>query len=77
MSITAFNQLMAIAPSILNINPFEHYDYAFEKISEKFHIVRLENLLFTEIDDNDQLIYAINNIYPLLDLPISSNRSTI
>lgn len=69
MSLRAFQQLMRIAPSIIDSNCYQHYDFAFEHLRDQFFVFQLDNLVFTEIDNDDQLIYALTRIYPKLAFP--------
>ena len=65
ISEVAFTNLLDKADKILESSPQQHYDYAFETIEDKFFILKSEGV-FTEIDDQEQLEYAINYVYPRL-----------
>ncbi len=48
-------------------NPTEHHDWAYFKVDSDFYALT-SNLIFTEIDDDDQLSFAVANIYPKVRL---------
>ncbi len=75
LSARTFRQLLKIADRILNVNGLEHYDFAFEHLPAKFFVLRMDNLVFTEIDDNEQLSYALNCVYPKLTLAPRCGRA--
>jgi 2-aminoethylphosphonate-pyruvate transaminase len=71
MSIRTYNELLAVSDSVLERNYLEHYDFAFQCLQSKFFVLKIDHLLFTEIDDDSQLQYALNVVYPKLDLSYS------
>src|SRR5262249_42589682 len=66
ISLATFQDLLKSAYSELQSDPRQHYDFVFEKLPGKFFVFRINNLLFTEVDDDDQLSFALNRIYPKL-----------
>lgn len=44
------------------------YDYAFESIERHYRVIRYKDYVWSEVDDNEQLNYMINNVYPKLNL---------
>lgn len=42
----------------------EHHDWSFFKVKSVFHALTVQDLIFTEIDDDSQLAFAITNVYP-------------
>jgi 2-aminoethylphosphonate-pyruvate transaminase len=79
MSLTAYKELLDISKDELQKNPFEHYDFVFERLKQKFFVYHLPDFVFTEIDDDEQLNYALSCVYPKLTLPnhISTDRQEI
>jgi 2-aminoethylphosphonate-pyruvate transaminase len=66
ISLAAYQEMLRSADSELQVNPHQNYDFVFEKSPTKFFVFRIHNLLFTEVDDDDQLSFALNYIYPKL-----------
>jgi choline kinase len=66
LSADTFARLIVKSYCILKKNPKEHYDYAYETLGDKFFILNAPGV-FTEIDDQEQLEYAINYVYPRID----------
>lgn len=44
------------------------YDYAFENIGTKYKIVKYSDYLWSEVDDDIQLAYMVNIIFPKLNI---------
>jgi choline kinase len=44
------------------------YDYAFESISSKYHVIKYPDYIWSEADDNQQLVYMVNIVYPKINL---------
>ena len=63
LSESTFSHLNMLADHVLKKSPLQHYDYIYEQLPERFWVLNVEGA-FTEIDDQEQLEYAINYVYP-------------
>ena len=72
MSFSTFERIIAISDDLLSKNPYEHYDFSFEHLSktDPFFVYDASPLIFTEVDDDEQLHYALTAVYPKLTLPL-------
>lgn len=68
LSYPTFKNILQIKENLLSKNPFEHYDFSFEELKDRFFVYDASPLIFTEVDDDEQLNYALTNIYPKLTL---------
>jgi 2-aminoethylphosphonate-pyruvate transaminase len=68
MSLNTYKEFLKVGAETLKTNYLEHYDFIFEHLQSKFFLLNVPNLIFTEIDDDVQLEYALNVIYPKLTL---------
>lgn len=58
-----------IAEKVSSTGTIDHeYDYAFESIDVKYKILKYPDYVWSEADDNQQLQYMVNIVYPKISL---------
>lgn len=68
ISYETWGQIMEFADTADGLTA--HHDWAFMHTRNPFYPLVLDDLLFTEIDDDEQLAYAMNVVYPKLSLRV-------